>query len=268
MLAGLSPARRRFVLSVLALALAAALVLTVVVLRSTLADGVQPVAQDRPGPVLLIPGYGGSLQSLSVLARDLRAHGRDVSLVDLPGGGTGDLRQQAAAVARSVKAVLARTHAPSVDVIGYSAGGVVARLWVKDFGGAAEARRVLTLGSPHHGTDIAGIGAELAPSSCPTACQQLTVDSTLLRGLNAGDETPRGPAYVSIWTTDDQVVTPPASASLDGAVDVPIQSVCPGIHLAHGDLPGSPVVLAAIRLELAATPVVPLSAADCQRLRS
>ena len=105
-----------------------------------------PVAQDRPGPVLLVPGYGGKLSSLTVLAAALRGAGRDVTLVDLPAGGTGDLRQQAKVLDAAATAAIARTQAPSVDVIGYSAGGVVARLWVKDFGGGDLARRVVTLG--------------------------------------------------------------------------------------------------------------------------
>lgn len=255
-------------LSIVAVVALGAVALGALVLRARHDQAVAPVSQSRPGPVLLIPGYGGSLESLAVLASAVRADGRDVTLVPLPDNATGDLRQQAATVERIAQAAIARTHAPSVDVIGYSAGGVVARLWVRDFGGAALARRVITLGSPQHGTGVAGIAADVAPTACPTACQQLRDDSALLRRLNAGDETPRGPAYVSIWTTDDQVVTPPDSASLTGAIDVPMQSVCAGIQLAHGDLPQSPAVLAIIRLELASTPVRAVTSSDCQRVSS
>jgi triacylglycerol lipase len=266
--AALSPARRRFFSVLLALVLAAAVVAGLAVLRSARADGVQPVAQNRPGPILLVPGYGGSVKSLAVLDQALRAKGRDVAIVGLPDAGTGDLRQQAQTLATAAKAAIARTHAPSVDVIGYSAGGVVARLWVKDFGGGNLARRVVTLGSPQHGTGIAGVAVDLAPSQCPTACQQLAPDSDLLRALDAGDETPAGPEFVSIWTTDDQTVTPPDSASLAGAADFSIQSVCPGVQVAHGDLPTAAVMIAAVLLELQPTPVVTLTASDCSRISS
>ena len=126
-----------------------------------------------------------------------------------------------------------RAGARSVDVVGYSAGGVVARLWVRDHGGDSLARRVVTIGSPHHGTDLAGLGGDVAPDTCPEACHQLQPDSELLRKLNAGDETPAGPLWVSIWTTDDQVVVPPSSADLEGALDFTVQSVCPRAVVSH-----------------------------------
>ena len=53
-------------------------------------------AQDRPGPVLLVPGYGGSRGSLSVLARRIRAAGRKATVLHLPGNGTGSLIADAA----------------------------------------------------------------------------------------------------------------------------------------------------------------------------
>ena len=94
-------------------------------------------------------------------------------------------------------------------MVGYSAGGIVARLWVADLGGDALARRVVTLGSPNHGTDLAALAGGLGSTACPEACQQLAPDSALLAGLNAGDETPAGPVWVALWTEDDKTVVPP-----------------------------------------------------------
>ena len=62
-------------------------------------------------------------------------------------------------------------------------------------------------------------------------------DSDLLAGLNGGDETPDGPTWVSIWTTQDETVTPPDSARLDGALNLTVQSVCADARVGHGDLP-------------------------------
>lgn len=202
--------------------------------------------QSTPGPVLLVPGYGGSTASLQVLAEALKAQGRDATVVALPGDGTGDLRAQATALAVAATQALARTGAGSVDVVGYSAGGVVARLWAADDGGAGKARRIVTLGSPHHGTGVASLALNLAPGLCPVACQQLVPGGALLKGLNSGDETPSGPLWFALWTTDDQVVTPPTSGSLVGAVDVALQSVCPGRVVTHSNLPRDPAVIALV----------------------
>jgi triacylglycerol lipase len=157
---------------------------------------------------------------------------------------------QAEVLDRAVDRALARTGAPSVDVVGYSAGGVVVRLWVAEYGGGNVARRALTLASPHHGTDLASLASDVAPDSCPEACVQLAEDSDLLRELNAGDETPPGPAWIALWTDDDRTVVPPDSGDLDGAVGFSVQSVCPGEAVSHGEFPSNPTVIAMVELEL------------------
>ncbi|HEV7188204.1 MAG TPA: alpha/beta fold hydrolase [Blastococcus sp.] len=264
MLAGLSPARRRVVLGflVLGLVVVAALVATAFP-RSTPAHG--EVAQGRPGPVLLVPGYGGSTGSLQPLAHVLTAAGRDATVVALPGDGTGDMHASAAALGRAVDATRRRTGAATVDLVGYSAGGLIARLWVAD-GHTDVVRRVLTLGSPHHGTSLADLAGDLAPGRCPVACQQMASNSDLLATLNRGDETPTGPTWVSIWTTQDETVTPPESARLAGAVNLPVQSVCADARVGHGDLPRDPLVQQMVLAELAAGPPVRLGPSDCPRL--
>ena len=264
MLASLAPARRRLLLGLLAAVLVAGVTAAVVALASSSSSGGtrRAVAPNLPGPVLLVPGYGGSTSSLSSLAGALREGGKDVSIVSLPGDGTGDLRAQAQTLGRAATAALARTQAASVDVVGYSAGGVVARLWVRDYGGAAVARRVVTLGSPQHGTRLAELGA-LLPAACPTACQQLTPGSDLLASLNRGDETPAGPQFYSIWTTDDDVVTPPDSARLTGAVNLTVQSVCAAADVSHGDLPRDRLVQAIVAADLVAGAPITPTAADC-----
>ena len=268
MLSSLSPARRRLVLLVLGAGVVAVLVVAAVLVAGRL-NRTRTVAapQTHAGPVLLVPGYGGSTTGLTKLATVLRSHGRTAEVVTLPGGGTGDLRTQATTLAAAARAILSRTGARSVDVVGYSAGGVTTRLWLRDDGGAALARRVITLGSPQHGTDLAAAGASL-PGVCPVACQQLDPDSSLLQDLNAGDETPFGPQYVSVWTTVDRVVVPPASASLSGAIDFSIQSVCAGSTVSHSDLPTDKVVTAIVVAELSGPSMTALTSADCRRLSS
>lgn len=230
--------------------------------------GSAPLArQDLPGPVLLVPGYGGSLASLEVLAGRLRAAGRDARTVPIPGDGTGDLRQQAKTLDVAVTAALA-AGAPSVDLVGYSAGGVVVRLWAKDDGGRTKARRIVTLGSPHHGAAVASAVQTFVPGLCPLACQQLAPGSDLLRRLNAGREVPPGAQVLSLWTTQDETVTPPDSARLAGAVDVALQSVCADEVVSHSDLPRDPLVTGLVLSALGAGPLVEPQAAQCAALRA
>ena len=250
------------VLAVLAAVGAAALVLPRLA-GDAIAPPVTAAPQDRPGPVLLVPGYGGGTAGLEVLAGRLRAAGREAVVVPAPGDGTGDLRVAADAVDAVVDRVLAG-GAPSVDVVGYSAGGVVARLWARD--NADRVRRVVTLGSPHHGSRVAAAGALYAPAACPMACQQLVPESSLLSDLNDGDETPAGPQWVSLWTAQDEIVTPPESARLEGAVNVVLQDVCPGLALPHGRLPTEPAVTGIVLQALSvASPAPPT---DCAALQA
>lgn len=252
MLATLAPARRRLVLlAVLAGLLGALAVVAAVVVRLT--ASVTPVAQDDPGPVLLVSGYGGSTRALDPVREALTRGGRDVVVVPPVGGGTGDIAEQARALDGVADDAMHRFDAGSVDVVGYSAGGVVARKWVRDDGGAGKARRVLSVGSPQHGTAVAELAAGVA-GRCPTACRQLEPDSDLLRALNAHDETPDGPRFVSVWSDADEVVVPPDSARLDGAVNLTVQSVCPGARTSHAGLPGDPVVLALLDSSLGVDP--------------
>ncbi len=139
----------------------------------------------------------------------------------------------------------------------------MARLWVAD-GGADVARRVVTLGSPHHGTTLADLAGDVAPQRCPVGCEQLGTGSSLLAGLNAGDETPDGPAWVSIWTEQDQTVTPPDSARLEGALNVTVQSVCAGAEVGHGQLPTDPRVQAMV-LQVLGPETPELTPGDCAR---
>ncbi len=264
MLTSLSPARRRFAI--------AAVGLVVIALAGTIGAAllrrdppVRPVAQDRGGPVLLVPGYGGSTASLEVLAEALETEGRDVRVVEARGSGTGDLRDAAADLADVVDATLEETGAPSVDIVGYSAGGVVLRLYVADLGGGSTVRRAVTLSSPHHGTDLAALGLALGGQACPIGCQQLAPDSDLLRELNAGTETPAGPLWVALWTEDDQTVVPPVSGDLEGALGYAVQSICTGLVVSHGDVPRTPAVIAMVESALDTPEPVEPDASVCAR---
>lgn len=257
---------RRFLVAVTAVVGAVVLLVVLLTLaRETPATSTgEPVAQDQPGPILLVPGYGGTSAELATLVDALRAAGREAVVVSMSAGGDEDLREQAARLGRAADEQLS-AGAPSIDVVGYSSGGVVSRVWADELDGAGVTRRVVTLGSPHHGTRAARIAAAFGPAVCPAACRQLVPGSHLLAML---EETPDGPAWTAVWTAQDQVVTPPESAKLDGAVNVKVQDVCPDTRIGHGELTSDPLV---VGLVLLALEVEPLDAApgtgQCADLR-
>ncbi len=221
----LAPARRRLLLAVLAVV--GVLVVAgagIVVARQVSGGGSAP--QDQPGPVVLVPGYGGNVSDLAPLVAEVRKQGRRAVVFTPTDHNTGDLRVQARRLGTLVQRTLDDTGAASVDLVGYSAGGVISRLYVRDDGGASVVRRVLTIGSPQHGTDVAQLALDAA-GSCPTACEQMATDSDLVRRLNAGDETPDGPKWMTVRSSSDRTVTPTSTAELDGAVNLLVQDYCP-----------------------------------------
>jgi triacylglycerol lipase len=223
-------------------------------------------ADNNPGPVILVPGYGGDAQMLAPLATALRKAGRTTVVLALPDHAMGDIRAQEQVLAAKVSAELASAHASSVDLVGYSAGGLVAGLFTIDH--AAQVRRVVTLGSPLHGTNVAGLAANYAPSACPSACRQMVPGSALLAAFDAANPAARGVPWLSMWTAQDGVVEPVTSAQLPGAVNVKLQSVCPDDRSDHIQLPSDPLAIGLTVQALRGDTIASPSASDCAALRA
>jgi len=246
--------RRRLLVVVLAVVVLAGLVVVGVRVAGSSGPSVDPdarPAQDRAGPVLLVPGYGGGRDGLLQLAARIEATGRQAQVLTLVGDGTGDLSAQVQVLDAAADAALA-AGAPSVDVVGYSAGGVVAGLWVARDDGAAKARRIVTMGSPLSGTTLAAAAVTQAPDACPPACRQLAPGSAELREIaGVGAEVP----WLSIWTANDETSTPPDTARFPGATNVEVQEVCPGSRVTHSGLPTDTTVAGLVLRGLEVAPI-------------
>lgn len=258
-----SPRRRAFLLALTAVLLAAATLVTGAVVREW---GVPPSAHpDDKGAVVLVPGYGGARDALNGLAFRLRVVGRPSVIMALPADGTGDLRAQAAAIDGTVRDLL-RHGTSSVDLVGFSAGGVAIWQYLHTGRTAPAVRRVVTLGSPLQGTRVAAAGTALTPDACEQACRQLVPGSALLTGLAARPR-PAVP-WLSLWTDTDGVVDPPDSSALPGLTAIRLQAICPSARTPHASLPGSRLVMGLVLRALGTRPLPRTGDADCVRLQS
>ena len=193
-------------------------------------------APQAQGRVLLVPGYGGGTVEVDGLARRLNAQGLATQVVDIDDG-TGDLRDYAGRVAQEAQDAAAAGEPPP-DVVGFSAGGVIARIAATGDPGAF--RRVVTLASPHAGTATAELGAMFA--ECPTACQQLRPDSAVLKAL---PEPPYPLEWLSVWSDTDLVIRPAVSSVIDGVADYRLQQAC-AAPVGHADVPNHPQTVAVV----------------------
>jgi triacylglycerol lipase len=257
MRAALRPARREILVGGgILVAVVAIIVLTVTLFQRGPTE--HPATEQELPPVVIVPGYGGMTTGLDVLAAALRDDGRFVRVMDLGAASLGDLHDQADLVKAAVDDMLRSTGSTSVDVVAFSAGGIAVRLWAAEDDGASSARRIITLSTPHHGTEKSAIPPVAGPTPCPVACEQLVAGSEVIRDLDEGDETPAGPDWVSIWSDDDEVVVPPTSARLDGALSFSVQSVCPDVTVSHQGMTSNRVVVAMVRREIGrADPALP-----------
>jgi triacylglycerol lipase len=222
-----------------------------------------PVAQNRLGTVLLVPGRAADSTALVDLQRRLFLTGRRAIIISTGIEDAGDLRAPARQVQETAEKAVA-SGAPSVDVVGYSAGGIVTRLWLAE-GGAALARRVVTIASPHQGATGPQLNHLVTKNHCEITCPQLSPGSSLLKELPAAE----GPApWLNLWTARDRVVTE-SSAQLPGALNVSLQSVCPKSRVGHVAIPTDPLVIGIVLKALAPAPVTTApTEQECAALRS
>ena len=91
-----------------------------------------------------------------------------------------------------------------LDLFGFSMGGVIARTWLQEWGGARRTRRFVCLGSPQQGT----LTAQLIPSWPLAGIADMKIGSALLRDLDAGRDQLDGLQCVSLYSRTDITVFP------------------------------------------------------------
>jgi triacylglycerol esterase/lipase EstA (alpha/beta hydrolase family) len=182
----------------------------------------------RP-PVLLLHGYGCNSGYWDHLTPLLDAAGISHATLDLEPITCG-IDDYAGPVERAVESLCAATGAPKLVIVAHSMGGLVARAWLRKHG-AVRVARVITLGTPHHGTCLASFGvgrnaAQMRRAGCPEG-----LESEWLRDLAAGESAATRALLTSIYTHHDNIISPQTSSFLAGAHNIPMGGVG---HVAMG----------------------------------
>ena len=163
-------------------------------------------------PVLLVHGYVCNRGYWTQLSRQLARAGIAHDGVDLEPIGA-DIEDFVPQVEQAIEALCARTGSDRVIIVAHSMGGLVARAWLRRYG-AARVARILTIGTPHHGTALANLAAGT------NARQMSRIDDAPSGWLAqlAASETPALRALItSMYSHHDNIVAPQASAQLPGA---------------------------------------------------
>lgn len=162
-----------------------------------------------PRKVVLVHGFLDSGISFTPLAVSLRKQGFDCYIPRLkPCDGRGGLEP----LAKRLKTDIDAHFGPNtpIQIVGFSMGGLVSRYYLQDLDGAKRCTTLITVATPHHGTQTAW----LYPSK---GCQQMRPNSSFLAQLQKSENSLKPINLVAFRTNLDLVVLPHDSAIWNAA---------------------------------------------------
>jgi triacylglycerol esterase/lipase EstA (alpha/beta hydrolase family) len=126
-----------------------------------------------------------------------------------------DINQFAQQVADKVTEIRVRTGTEKVILVGHSMGGLVARAYLYQLGGNAFVAKLITLGSPHHGTVLARLIGGMN-------VKQMRPNNAWLKALEKSEAQQTKVPTVCIYSCHDNFIAPQESAKLSYAKNIPI----------------------------------------------
>jgi triacylglycerol esterase/lipase EstA (alpha/beta hydrolase family) len=158
-------------------------------------------------PVVLVHGYMCNHRMWGDIADALRAEGHAVFAVDLEPLFT-SIDNYAPIIESAAQALMSHTGQQRVAIVGHSMGGLATRAWIRAHGNARVAR-VITLGTPHVGTQI--------PQHMPTKNGvQMAWGSDWLQQLAAQESQATRDLFRIALTPQDNIVYPQRPQTLAG----------------------------------------------------
>jgi hypothetical protein len=174
------------------------------------ADHLPSDGRQRRG-VVLVHGFFCNRGLWNPWMRELRDRGVPCVAVNLePLFGSIDHYPQI--IEAAVTQMEALTGRPVV-LVGHSMGGLAIRAWLRDFDADARVHRVVTIGSPHHGTWLARFGHT-------TNGEQMRPDSPWLMQLAKDEPAARAARFTCFYGHCDNIVFPASSGLLPGATNL------------------------------------------------
>ncbi len=205
----------------------------------------EAVEQAHSLPVLLIHGYGCNSGYWHRLRRPFDDAGIVYRAIDLEPV-FGDIEAYVPMVKRAVEELCRDSGQSKVIVVAHSMGGLATRAYLREES-CAHIARVITLGTPHHGTGIANFGAGMN-------CRQMHwrgnaktgAPSIWLRKLDESEDAATRALFVSIYSHQDNIVAPQISSHLEGARNIAFRGI------GHVALALHPVIHASVLAEIRA----------------
>lgn len=179
----------------------------------------QPWSRESPGvlpatssttdqvPVVLVHGYVCNHRVWDTVARGLRSNGHTVLAVNMEPLFT-SIDKYARTIEMAVMELCQQTGATQVALVGHSMGGLAIRAWMRAHG-VQRVARVLTLGTPH-------VGTQIEPNTKTPNGKQMCWQSPWLAAL-AASESDEVRARIRIaLTPQDNIVYPQRAQVLLG----------------------------------------------------
>lgn len=175
-------------------------------------------------PVLLIHGYGcnsGYWHSMSEALQKANIAHHAIDLEPVIGG----IDEYSPLIHSAIEKLCKETGVDKLIIVAHSMGGLASRAYLRDHGSKRVAR-LITLGTPHHGTSLAHFGVGLNTHQMRwTATEQEGLASEWLRTLKAGENAATYHLIVSIYSHHDNIISPQTSSHLEGAKNIELNGI-------------------------------------------
>jgi triacylglycerol esterase/lipase EstA (alpha/beta hydrolase family) len=160
-------------------------------------------------PVLFVHGIWDKGDIFDDMVASLRARGfAHLEAIDLaPNDGSVTLPESARQLDQAARALLARSGAAQLDLVGFSMGSLVARWWLVKLGGRQLSRRFISISGPQSGTLTAHLNRK-------PGVTDMRPGSDFLKALESDEEGFGDVEVLSMWTPLDLMIVPARSGVL------------------------------------------------------